>query len=493
MKNWTKLAATVAVSALVLAGCSGEEADPGTTDPGTTEPDATTGSPDGTAAPDDDGTSADLPEGPVTLSISENAAVGGKNAATAEWITEDVIPSFESMMEEQGVDVTVEFVPAASGDEDYKTRLALDLRSGAGPDVIGFDQFWVAEFDAADYAAPLAEIVGPEIEDWEGWDAIPEAVQGSFVLNDQKYGIPFGTDGRVIYYRKDLFEQAGLPTDWQPTSWQDIIDAGRTLQEELPDVTPLQFNAGVSYGEATTLQGFVPILLGAGVEPYQDDAWTGATEAMTQALGFYDTIFGEGLADTDLQLLANGREQSFEQFANGQIAVLAEGDYFWRSVIAPDGGQFPVENVEDVVGYAKIPAMEPGAGIRGQDFVSASGGTGRILNPNTEAPQVAWELMKWMGSEEMVSAFAEREPRITARTDVNETALQDQPMLQFISDEVLPITWYRPGFETYPQVSTLIQETVESVARDRATAEKAASSYESELQGIVGADNVSGG
>ena len=31
---------------------------------------------------------------------------------------------------------------------------------------------------------------------------------------------------------------------------------------------------------------------------------------------------------------------------------------------------------DEVVGWAKIPAREPGAGINGQDFVSMSGGSG---------------------------------------------------------------------------------------------------------------------
>ena len=425
----------------------------------------------------------------VNISILENAVRGGKNAATAEWLFEDVIPAFEEQMAADGTNVSVELIEGGAGDEDYKTRLALDLRSGAGADILGFDQFWLSEFAAAGYLAPLTEIVGPQIDDWEGWNAIPEAVQGSLVLDDQRYGVPFGTDGRVLFYNKDLFEQAGLPTDWQPTSWDEILEAGRTLQSELPDVTPLQFNAGQSMGEATTLQGFIPILLGTGIELY-DDGWVGNTPGMQDALGFFDTVYGEGLGNADLQLRADARDRSFEMFANGEIAVLAESDYFWRSVVTPEDGLFPMENRDEVVGYTRIPAQEPGAGIRGQDFVSASGGTGRVMNPNTEHPEVAWEFLKYLGSEEAVQAFVEREPRITARTDVNEAALEGQPMLQYIAEEVLPITWYRPGFEAYPQVSTAIQETVEDVVADRSSVEEAAGQWESRLTEIVGEDEI---
>ncbi|MGH2736216.1 MAG: extracellular solute-binding protein [Actinomycetota bacterium] len=423
----------------------------------------------------------------VTLTILTNAVRGGKNAATAEWFAEYVIPNFEEQMADEGTDVTVRLEETGVDDEDYKARIALDLRAGEGADILGFDQFWVAEFVAAGYLEPLSESVGDEVEDWEGWDQIPEAVQGSLELDGERYGIPLGTDGRVLFYNKDLFRQAGLPAEWRPESWDDIIEAGRTLKEELPDVTPLQINAGISAGEATTLQGFVPILNGTGTAMYDEEAgqWVGDTPELRATLEFYDTIYSEGLADAQLQQRADGRDRSFQEFSQGQIAVLAESDYFWRDVVAPDGELFPMKNRDEVVGYTKIPAQEPGAGVNGQDFVSASGGTGHVLNSNTENPEEAWALLSFMGSEESMLDFVEREPRITAREDVNEQVLDEDPLLQFISEETLPITWYRPGFEEYPQVSVAVTEMLEGLVAGRFSVDEAAAEYTAQLEDIA--------
>lgn len=480
-----RLLAGVGALALVLAACGGGE-------PEETPETAADEQGDGTAAGDDGDENA-AADGPITLEIAANAIRGGKNDVEAVWIEDYVIPTFEQMMADEGKDVTVTFAGRGVDDENFKAQLALDLASASGADIINIDGIWVGEFVTAGYLEPLQDLVGPEVDDWEGWDQIPEAVQANMQYQDQQYGIPAGTDGRVLYYNRDLFEQAGLPGDWQPTSWDEILDTAQTLQNELPDVTPLQINAGTAMGEATTMQGFLPLLAGAGGRIYDEDAeqWLGDAPEVRRVLELYETIYADGFGDTDLQIQGDGRDRSFEAFANGQIAILAEGDYFWRGVVAPDGGVAPMDDRDEVVGYALIPAIEPGAGIDGQDFVSMSGGSGRVLNPGTEHPAEAWELLSFMNSEEAVLAFVESEPRVTQRADVNDATLADDPHLSFISSEVLPITLYRPGLAEYPEVSALLQELTEEVVMG-ASIDDAVGGYVSSLESVVGAEAISG-
>ncbi|MGH8776141.1 MAG: extracellular solute-binding protein [Jiangellaceae bacterium] len=461
------VAAGLLAGALVLAGCGEDD--------------------NGAAGGGDTERNADATE--VELTITDNAIAGGKNSEGAVWIEEWVIPEFTRVQEENGVDVTVTFEPNGVDDEDYKTKLALDLRTGQGADVMSIDGIWTGEFAEAEYIQPLTEVAGDVVDEWDGWDQIPDAVQQAMSFEDEKYGIPQGTDGRVLYFNKDLFAQAGLPADWQPTSWDEILDTARQLKT-LEGVTPIQLNAGTAMGEATTMQGFLPLLVGTGEQVWQDGTWTGASAGMTEALDFYATVYGEeALGDPLLQQEAQGRDQSFALFAENKVAILLEGDYFWRSVVNPNGGIAPMANRDEVVGWAKIPAQEPGAGINGQDFVSMSGGTGRVLNPNTEFPQQAWELLSFMNSPEAFESLLAGVPRITPRDDVNEDALVDDPMLTFIAEEVLPITAYRPALAIYSQVSVAMQEATSSVVSG-ASGEEAAGDYRSALEGIVGDDGA---
>lgn len=430
----------------------------------------------------------------VQLSLLDNSInqPEGKNQASAAWLEETVIPAFEEAMAAAGTPVEVSFEGRGVDDEDYKSQLALDLGAGEGPDVFSIDGIWVGEFATAEYIAPLADVVGPAADEWDGWAQINEAVQGNASFEGQRYGIPQGTDGRVIYFNKDLFEQAGLPADWAPTTIDEVLDAARTIKEALPDVTPIQLNGGVAMGEATTMQGALPLLAAAGGQVYDEESglWTGASPAMLEMLGTYATVYGdEGLGNVDWQLLTDGRDQTFEAFANGEIAMLIESDYLWRSVVNPETGNFPMEGRDEIVGYTRIPAYEPSGALGGLDFASMSGGGAWVLNPNTEHPDLAWELMTFILSPDVLAERYSETAQITARDDTNAAILSNDPMLSFVASEVLPVTHYRPGLAEYPAVSVALQEAVEAVVTGTAP-EDAAADFEAALADIVGEDNI---
>lgn len=422
----------------------------------------------------------------VTLTITSNAVVGGKNKVEAAWITDYVIPKFQEEQKKKGVDAKVTFQPNGVDDSEYKTKISLDLSTGGGADVVSLDGIWFGEFAEAGYIAPLEDTVGKEaVEGWSGWKQIKPAVQQLASYKDKRYGIPDGTDGRIIYYNKSLFKQAGLPTDWQPKSWEEILSTAEKLKS-LSGVTPLQLNAGTAMGEATSMQGILPLLAGTGDPIWKDDKWQGNSEGLRDVLGLYSKVYGSsGLGSPLLQQEAKGRDKSFEMFAGNKLGIMIEGDYLWRSVINPKTGIVPMANRDEVVGWAKIPAQAPGKGIDGRDFVSMSGGSGRVVNPKTEYPQQAFELLTFMASPEALKAKLGTTPSISARDDVNAELLAKDPLLSFVAKEVLPVTQYRPSLPTYTEVSSALQEATAAIVSGK-SADEAAKTYEETLKGIVG-------
>lgn len=427
---------------------------------------------------------------PVEITITCRCVKGGVNANTVKWLTETVIPTFEKQMAEKGTPVRVRLVEFGGSDEELKAQYALDLKAGKGHDVMAFDGFWTAEFVAGGLIKPLEEIAGPEVNGWEGWGHIPPTVQALLMYHGKRYGIPTGTDVRVIWYRKDLFKKAGLPENWQPTSWDDLFAAARQIRKALPDVIPMQVNAGTNMGEATTMQGFYPVLLSAGsfIYDWDKNKWIVRSPAMLDALSFYKRVYiDEKLGDARLQLIKEGRNQSFARFRDGKIAMLWEGDWFWRSVLNPAAkSEWAIPNRDEVVGWAKIPAKAPGQGYRGQDFVTISGGTGFILNPNTKHPKEAWAFLSFLFSKEMLMEFQKIEPRIRARDDV--PVAGDPVMTELV--KLLPLTTVRPMLPVYPKVSQAAQLVTERVVSGEMSPEQAMNAYAREVTELVGPDNV---
>lgn len=430
----------------------------------------------------------------VSLTLTANDVIGGKNAAEATWITKTVIPGFVKMEKAKGVNVSVKFQGSGVEDEQYKTKLELNLKTGSGADLFAADGIWLGELASAGYVKPLTSVIGKSADSWEGWSQISRTVQSNMTYRGTRYGIPGGTDGRVIYFNRKLFAQAGLSKNWQPHSWADILAAGQKLKK-VSGVTPIQVDGGVPMGEATTTQGFLPLLVGTGVNMYDPSSkkWLGATQQVVDVLSFYQKLYGgSGLGDAKLQQDQAGRDESFAEFSKGKIGMLLESDYLWRSIICPDKsvcGATSLPNRNSLIGWAFIPAMAPGKGVRGQDYVSISGGGGWLLNPATKYPQQAWELMKYMQSRALQLDLSKAEIRVSARKDVNDATLSKDPLLSFISTKVLPITVYRPSDQHYNAVSLAIQQATADVISGKSP-RQAAQTYQKSLEKAVGAAHV---
>ena len=134
-----------------------------------------------------------------------------------------------------------------------------------------------------------------------------------------------------------------------------------------------------------------------------------------------------------------------------------------------------------------MPAEAPGKGLRGQDFVTISGGTGWVLNPNTDAPEEAWALLAFMNGKEQLDAFQTFQPGIRARDDV---PIPNSPFLTETSQTLLPMTTARPNDPNYNDVSAAIQRMTEAVVSGELSPEDAMAQYKAAVIEIVGEENT---
>ncbi|CAN7758471.1 extracellular solute-binding protein [Ensifer adhaerens] len=425
---------------------------------------------------------------PVELSITCRCVSGGVSSSMANWLKNSVFPAFETQEKTAGRDVVVTLVEFGGSDEALKQQHALDLKVGGGSDILFFDGFWIPDFVEAGLLKPLKAIAGDRVDSWDAWTQVPEGLQALMSYKGQRYGLATTTDTRVIYYRKDVFAKAGIPIPWQPTSWQDILDTARKLKAADAQTTPLQIDAGTAMGEATTMQGWTMLALGANAPFVNADGnkWLADNPGVVGVLDFYKKVYvDEKLGDARLQLSPGGREKSFGKFRDGKIAMLVEGNWFYSSVIVP-GAEFGIANRDEVVGWAKMPAEAPGKGIKGQDFVSVSGGNGYLINPNTKSADAAWKLFAFMNSKPMIDAYEKLEPSISVRRDI---AIPD-PVIAAQMKALLDVTTVRPLSPAYSKVSSAAQLATEQVVSGGASPAEAGRRFSESVVKIVGPERI---
>src|SRR5215208_4692378 len=98
-----------------------------------------------------------------------------------------------------------------SGSEFFDT-LVQQIRGGDVPDVLHLGGDRIGELADAGLIAPLDVY----LKSWPDWQYYSPAVREGVSYRSQVWGVPYGLDTRFLYYRRDVFEQAGLGADWQP-------------------------------------------------------------------------------------------------------------------------------------------------------------------------------------------------------------------------------------------------------------------------------------
>nr|WP_253942682.1 extracellular solute-binding protein [Nocardioides sp. zg-1230] len=94
------------------------------------------------------------------------------------------------------------------------------------PDVVEIGNTQAPTFTSAGAFAPLTD----ELDDLGGDDLLPGFVEGATV-DGETYAVPYYAGSKYIFYRKDLFEKAGLEV---PTTLDEFVDAAIALKKDNP-------------------------------------------------------------------------------------------------------------------------------------------------------------------------------------------------------------------------------------------------------------------
>jgi ABC-type glycerol-3-phosphate transport system substrate-binding protein len=205
---------------------------------------------------------------------------------------------------------------------DGKTVLLTQINAGQPPDIANYSGGGLLEFVAGDVVEPLDNHLGADfLKDFvkAGLDAMR--------VNGKLMGMPYFLDPRGLFYRADLFDQAGLKP---PETWDDVIQAAQKLHKP-PSV----------YGVGIGVSG------PSGGGDYWWYSWIGAIGAgnnlsrwgddkRSLAANDHGIAAVQNLVDLSRKYKATqqspvnaGRDEDLQPlFLSGKLAILATGSWF---------------------------------------------------------------------------------------------------------------------------------------------------------------------
>lgn len=403
---------------------------------------------------------------------------------------DDLMKNAKAEYEAANPGKTIKLIPIEAEQDQYFTKLALMNGSAdTAPDVIYEDTFQVRSDAAAGYLLPIDQYV----DSWSDWSQFFDGAKQAGAGDDGKiYGISSGTDTRGLYYNKDIFAKAGLPTDWQPKTWNDILDAARTIKQKVPDVIPFNVYAGQAQGEYTSMQGFEMLLYGTQNQLLDTTThkWVTGSQGFQDSLKFYDSVFSEGLGPDPAQALdaAWNARVSQELLPQGTLAIALDGSWLPSRWISGGADPWPAWN--DTLGFAAMPTQNGEA----PGFTSMSGGWALAVGSYSDHPQDAFNFITTALNRENSLKYYQDAGQIAVRSDVasDPAYLDFNPSFKFFSS-LVEFTHFRPATPDYSQISSNIPVATESVATGQVSPSDAQATYDEALIGIVGQDNTEAG
>ncbi|CAL9663760.1 MULTISPECIES: extracellular solute-binding protein [Streptomyces] len=257
-----------------------------------------------------------------------------------------------------------------------KVQAALKADGTDGPDVIEVGNTQVPQYAEG---GRLQDLTLESMRDWGIRDWLPGLAEPGQWMS-QQFGIPWYAANRVVIYRKDLFEQAGV--NEPPRTREEWLDATEKLDKNGDQGIYL---AGQDW---YTLSGFIWDEGGElATQDGEGGVWTGALDsaAALRGMDFYRELqaLGDGPVDADEE-----HPPQSGVFAKGQVAQIVAVPGLAQSIVREN------PDLKGKIGFFPVPGKS--AGKPGAVF---TGGSDLVVPKNTDQEEGALAVIEALAGE----------------------------------------------------------------------------------------------
>jgi multiple sugar transport system substrate-binding protein len=392
-----------------------------------------------------------------------------------------LLPQFEKEMKQQGKDISVKLQEGPAPDEEFNSKLTLDFSSQNAPDVTSFGYSYTADFASSGYLLDLK----PYLNKWSDWEGhFYEKMREQVVQPDGKtYTVPREASILQLFYRKDVLEKIGVSTE-PPQSWQDLLDRMVQAREHIDQPT-LLFPAGKTWGSGTFFEGFIHLMLGTDSPLYEDGKWVVRSPGLTAVLDYYADMVKAGVEP--VQPLLNPEPwvpTKYKAFPQGKLVCTTSGTWGWIFDWGPDGAA-PINDLFQKVATWKFPTES------GNDtFIYGGVGWVWAISAQTEYPDEAWELVKWLSGGKVMAENAVTIGAAAPRDDLHNVAPYSEKPFLIDAEKELTSSRYFPAPVGINQMVQAVGSATEAIITGKNTGGQAADLLAQEATQLLGKGKV---
>jgi len=324
----------------------------------------------------------------------------------------EMAKAFEA--ENPGTKVNVTAVPVDAAHDKILTSVA----GNQAPDVAMVGTTWMGELARTQ----TLEEAPASIDQSQFFKGARDTV----VVDGKTYGVPWYVETRLLYYRTDIAEKAGITE--APKTWDELKATARAMQSK----------GGAKYGinlSTNNWQEYLPFVWQNGGELAEGDQFTLASPKAAEATGFYKSFIDEGLTP-------NTTKQGFDK----------------KWAVAP------------------MPTKQTGT-----SFV---GGSNWAVFKSTENRDTAWKFVEWMSKPETQAKWYEVSSDLPANQAAWQLpALAEDPNVKIFGTQ-LENAKSPPPFSKWEEIGTTLNTQLDKVLRSESDGTQAAEQLEKSVDAI---------
>lgn len=312
-------------------------------------------------------------------------------------VYEELIDAYEK----EHPNIKIEYEQVGFG-EELETKLNTMYASGMAPDIVRAPISTIAERASRGQYANLDSY----IDKWEEKENILPAAYDVASYNGHKYGIAVNIESSFLFYRKDMFEEAGLDPRKAPSTWEELLEYARKLTVRDGDsVTRAGFAIPTSAGHST----IIPFARQNGAElvDLEKDIPTFNDEKTIEALDYLSQFGKENLL---IPFINNKDDNPFD---TGK-AAMKYGDINSYISLQEKG----VDWLEEV-------AFAPGVG---KEQISSFGGCQiMFMSEEGQYKEEAWDFIQYLFEDENVWKLTTEAGAAPMKVSLQEQYLEKYP------------------------------------------------------------------